>query len=330
MTSTAPALADEHFLLLDGWQHRRQPGHWQGWLAERLVERGASVDYLTLPDPEHPRYADWSDVALRALRGRERVTVVAHGLSVLLWLRMCGDRARDAALADGRPPAPLARRAVLVAPPATGMHGGDVSESLPVTVTAEAVAAATVEPALLLSSIGDPYLPEGAETRYGLPLGLATVEVPGGGHLNQAAGFGPWPEMLQWCETGVWPLPAVASGDEELGRALAAHFSPQGRRLGIAVLGPISDAGTEAVEEALRAAGLEPERRLARLFPRVGEESLRVEDVAEFAELYGHEYSVAVVDAGAFAEQGDRRRIESAYRGAGCTVVWSESVRAAV
>jgi hypothetical protein len=26
------------------------------------------------------------------------------------------------------------------------------------------------------------------------------IEVPGAGHITPATGYGPWPEMLAWCE----------------------------------------------------------------------------------------------------------------------------------
>jgi predicted alpha/beta hydrolase family esterase len=297
-------LSGTRFLLLDGWQHRRQPVHWQGWLAERLVERGAEVDYLTLPDPENPRYADWSAVVLRALAGGARTAVVAHGLSVLLWLRMCGDAGERA---------PLAQRAVLVAPPETGLHGGDVSAPLGPEVSAETVARATAEPGLLLYSVGDPYLPAGGRERYGDPLGLESREIPQGGHLNQASGLGPWPEMLEWCESGRWP--------ERERHAVERAFAPEGHRLGIVVAGRVGVRGSRAVDAALRGQGLEPARRRAELQPRVGEGALRPRDVAEFAELYGHEYSVALLDR---ALEGDREQLEGAFSGAGCRVVWDE------
>ncbi|MDO9397715.1 MAG: alpha/beta hydrolase, partial [Herbiconiux sp.] len=334
ITDPAQTLHGSHFVMLDGWQHRRAPLHWQGWLAERLVERGATVDYLTLPDPEHPRYAAWSAAVLGALDGRSDVTVVAHGLSVLLWLRLCGERGvrvvADAtstgpAATDGAGTAEnLVHRVVLVAPPASGLHGGDVSAPLPASVTPQAVAAASVEPPLLVWSPDDPYLPEGAAARYGAPLRIDSVEVPAGAHLNAASGYGPWPAMLAWCETGVWPEPESAvvgkleiadptdvhgadgevagrggdlsESDSSFHAELGRLFAPTGRRLGIVVAGDIGAGQVRAVDEALQAYALEPERRRALLQPRVGERTLRASDVAEFGALYGHEYSVAVLD----------------------------------
>ncbi len=304
------ALEGTHVLLLDGWQHRREPGHWQGWLAERLAERGAVADYLTLPDPERPDYAAWSAAALRALDRHPDAVVVAHGLSVLLWLRMCGDAAEAGAL-------PLARRVVLVAPPATGMHGGSVSDALPASVTPEAVAAAAAAGTLLVFSLGDPYLPEGAQLAYGEPLRLPSVEIAGGAHLNQAAGFGPWPAMLEWCETGVWPAPAALEAE------LDALFHPEGRRLGMVVAGPVTTETLATVGRVLERQGIEPSRRRAVLQPRPGEPEVRAADVADFGSRYGHEYSVAVLAPALATAPETVASLETAFAGQGCAVVWS-------
>lgn len=272
-----------HYLMLDGWQHRRQPVHWQGWLAERLVAEGATVDYPTLPDPERPAAAAWTSAVLRALEGREDVTVVAHGLSTLLWLRMCLEQ-------RGR--MPRVRRALLVAPPSPGAHGGDVSLPLPNGLEARHVSEAAEEGATLLLPERDPF--RAGDDPIDRELGLEIVRLPGEGHRNTADGHGPWPEVLVWCRTGRWPAPGV------LAEELAEHYTPHGRRLGILVAGALDAQDDAAVDGAVAASGQLPQRRVARLQPRVGEASLRAEDVVDFARRYGHEYSVAVL-AGAVA-----------------------------
>lgn len=180
-------------ILLDGWQHRRAPVHWQGWLAERLVESGWRADYVTLPAPETPSYDRWMRVVRDAVRRADEPVIVAHGLSVLLWLRMCVERTTGG----------VVDRALLVAPPGPGRHGGDVSEFVVSSRHREAVLRAHGSRPLMVSSVGDPYLPEGA----GLiadAVGADHISVGGGGHLNAGSGFGPWPEALSWCREGVW------------------------------------------------------------------------------------------------------------------------------
>jgi serine hydrolase len=34
---------------------------------------------------------------------------------------------------------------------------------------------------------------------YGAPLGIPVDVLPGAGHVNPDAGFGPWPEVEAWC-----------------------------------------------------------------------------------------------------------------------------------
>ncbi|MBD3750904.1 MAG: alpha/beta hydrolase [Micrococcales bacterium] len=287
-------------VLLDGWQHRRAPVHWQGWLAERLTEQGWRVDYLTLPDPESPRYDAWSRVVVRALRLAEQPIVVAHGLSVLLWLRMCEDPGLDI---------PPISRVLLVAPPAAGAHGGDVSEYRPGKGTAEALRRRHPAP-LLVSADDDPYLPGGAASLVA-QTGAEWVRFAEGAHLNTASGYGPWPDALAWCETGTWPRTPVATAtpalsahpDNEvidmtsttLDRWLAQTYAPSGHRQGILTV-QADAAVIESVDRAVAAGGREPSRRHARLHPRIGEDRVRAADVEDFVRRYGHEYQAAVVD----------------------------------
>jgi predicted alpha/beta hydrolase family esterase len=313
-----------HALLLDGWQYRRAPLHWQGWLAEQLAADGWSVDYATLPEPERPEYEGWAKVVRDALNGREDVVVIAHGLSVLLWLRMC---AEDAGL-------PPVERGLLVAPPASGAHGGTVSEYVPDDAAREGLSRVHRNGVLLVTADDDPYLPGGAET-LARTLDVRWVRLPSGGHLNTASGHGPWPDALAWCRTGAWPAVASAAAaapaapaapDDTLDPTgldawLEAVYAPSGHRLGI--LSVAADASsTAAVDRRLTAAGLRAERRHARLQPRPGEQRHRPGDVADFARRYGHEYSAAVLSAGSLPDDGDQRLVTAAFTAEGVAVQW--------
>ncbi|MFD5328595.1 RBBP9/YdeN family alpha/beta hydrolase [Streptomyces sp. NPDC127092] len=182
------------YLILHGFQNHRPPGHWQYWLAGQLRERGHEVRYPQLPEADAPVREDW----LAALEkhgerpgGGSEFVVVAHSLSVLLWLR---------AVAAGR--APEADRVLLVAPPSP-----QVTASIPeIAGFADGLALGPDlgrrgPRARLVYGDGDPYCPEGADVHYGVPLGLDLDHVPGGGHLNpEHGGYGPWPSVLEWCE----------------------------------------------------------------------------------------------------------------------------------
>ena len=50
----------------------------------------------------------------------------------------------------------------------------------------------------MLCSDLDSYCPAGAASTFGEPLELDYEVIPGGGHLNADAGYGPWPEVESW------------------------------------------------------------------------------------------------------------------------------------
>ena len=67
-------------------------------------------------------------------------------------------------------------------------------------------AARSTAGARIVCSDDDPYCPEGAATLYGEPLGVPVDVLPGGGHLNPEAGYGPWPAVEAWCLDGDRPI----------------------------------------------------------------------------------------------------------------------------
>ena len=121
-------------------------------------------------------------------REDERV-VVAHSLGCVLWLR------EAAAIAPSR----RVDRVVLVAPPCPGSAVAQLARFYPTETDREAVAHAARRTRLVCAD-DDPYCPgEGAARHWGEPLDLPVDLLPGAGHLNVEAGFGPWPAMEAWC-----------------------------------------------------------------------------------------------------------------------------------
>jgi predicted alpha/beta hydrolase family esterase len=173
------------FLILHGLEGSG-PGHWQAWLADRLAARGLEVAFPDLPEPDDPDPDRWLAALAAALGDREGWTVVCHSLACLLWLR-----------AAARADAPLgAARALLVAPP-WRPDVSAVERFLAHGAGAADVAAAASE-TLLVGSDDDPYCPPGASSRFAEPLGLELVTLPGAGHINVEAGYGPWPDVEAW------------------------------------------------------------------------------------------------------------------------------------
>ena len=118
----------------------------------------------------------------------ERV-VVCHSLGCMLWLHHCA-RATPAQQVD---------RVLLVAPPSPGVLWRAVESFRPPALRPEALAAVARCGVRLVCSDGDPYCPEGGRALFATPLELEFDLIPGGGHLSEADGYGPWPSMTAWC-----------------------------------------------------------------------------------------------------------------------------------
>ena len=178
------------FLILHGWQGSGA-GHWQTWLAERLAGHGEHVRYPSLPDADAPRPDHWAAAlhaeldALAAGPG-ERV-VLCHSLGGVLWLREAA-RVTPGARVD---------RVALVAPPCPGGAPAEIAGFFPTGAWPAALAGAASTTRIACAT-DDPYCPVGAASYWAAPLGLPADVLPGGGHLNAEAGFGPWPAMEAW------------------------------------------------------------------------------------------------------------------------------------
>lgn len=297
-----------HLLVLDGWQFNRAPGHWQAWLAQRHVDLGGTAEYLVLPEPERPSWERWSRAIAEAASARPGTLVVAHGLTALAWLRLAeyGERST-----------PLAERALLVAPPAPGAHGGDVSR-LP-EATPAAVRSLTRAPSLLVATDDDPFCPAGADTLYG-GLGLDSVVVPGGAHLNEKSGHAELPQALRWVLGEGW-----GDADPDAAHLLRDRYRPEGRRLGALLAGELPAGVVAAAEQLLIEAGHTPERRLARLQPRHGESAVRPVELADYLARYGHEYQLAVIDERLAPDAAARAALTATAEAAGVALLWSDT-----
>jgi predicted alpha/beta hydrolase family esterase len=118
--------------------------------------------------------------------------VICHSLACLSWLRIAASSNRR-----------RAERVLLVAPP----WREDV-EPVARALTHDAAPADVQRAAgetLLVCSDNDPYCPPGAVATFAEPLGIEARVIPGAGHVNPDAGYGPWPECEEWALTGRWP-----------------------------------------------------------------------------------------------------------------------------
>jgi serine hydrolase len=194
-------------VILHGWQGSPPP-HWQAWLAEQLREAGREVRFPELPDKDNPRLDRWlAALALTLAELPEAgFDVVAHSLGSLLWLHHAVAMAgTDAPLAVPTAPratidqsVPRPARVALVAPVSPRTAIPELASFVPIPLDIDAVRRAA-EGTVLVAGDADPYTPEGIADAYARPLKIAATVLPGAGHINVESGFGPWPQILDWC-----------------------------------------------------------------------------------------------------------------------------------
>jgi predicted alpha/beta hydrolase family esterase len=177
------------YLIVHGWAGNSE-GHWQTWLAERLRDRGADVEYPTLPDFDEPELERWVGTVHDLLTDETPEVAICHSLGVVTWLHLATRVDRQ-----------LVRRAILVAPPSASSGIDEITEFFPVPLDPAAVNRIAAE-TLLVHSDNDPYCTEGARLIYGDPLRIDSIVVPGAAHINVEAGFGEWPEIERWVVDG--------------------------------------------------------------------------------------------------------------------------------
>ncbi|HKT99259.1 MAG TPA: alpha/beta hydrolase [Paraburkholderia sp.] len=158
--------------------HGSEGAHWQSWL-ERQFARSLRVEQ---DDWDAPDLARWSR-ALARLLARERgpFLLAAHSFGCLVAAH---------ALQQGLVAADVA--GVLLVAPASPekfrFAGAFEARRLPV-------------PAILVGSETDPWMPLDGAQRLAQQLGSAFVNLGDAGHINTAAGFGPWPRAKYFVDT---------------------------------------------------------------------------------------------------------------------------------
>lgn len=165
-------------------------GHWQRWLEAELRGRRVPVLFPELPDPTAPQKDIWvsalADIVAGA--GGTPITFVCHSLGCWAVDHLLAERGAHGVAA-----------ALLVAPPSPQLLFEPVESFLPPPRRAAAwapIAART----LLVGSDNDEYTTREEFEDIAGALGVRCHIIPGGGHINVAAGYGPWPFALQWLE----------------------------------------------------------------------------------------------------------------------------------
>ena len=169
-------------------------GHWQRWAATALAERGVAVAFPELSDPATPQKDVWvaelRTVVDAAARRGDPVTFLCHSLGC--W-------AVDHLLTEHGTAG--VRGALLVAPPSPFLVFEPVDSFLPPPRRAD-VGAPLASRTLLVGSDNDDYASAEELEDVARRIGVPSRILPGAGHINIAAGYGPWPFVLDWLAAG--------------------------------------------------------------------------------------------------------------------------------
>ena len=200
------------FLILHGWGGNK-PEHWQEHLAQKLTAADAEVQAPKMPEPMAPSPDAWMDALHNALRGvpaDATLTVLAHSLGAINWMR----HAAMSQVSGFERPGPAADRVLLVAPPYVIREippldaPPGAADFFPPPLSQAGLAAVSRE-TILIASDTDDYATFDQSSAYAAGLGLDIQKLPGGGHISPYYGYGEWPWVLEWClrRAGLPPLP---------------------------------------------------------------------------------------------------------------------------
>lgn len=166
---------DAHILFLPD-NAEPSPGHWQ-WRWRQKLSTGRFV----LPHAQHaPERAGWVDVVSEAVNAAERpVVLVGHGHGVLAGIAALPRYTQRIAGAFFAGPVDLDAETAPVSSP----HGWP-----------EQVRSRLPFPAMLVASRNDPACSYEAAERLAAGWGAMLLDAGEAGHIDEAAGYGPWPE----------------------------------------------------------------------------------------------------------------------------------------
>ncbi len=188
------------FLLLHGWGGNK-PDHWQEHLARELAAEGQDVHYPKMSNPTAPDPKAWMDTlhaALAAIPQDANLTVLAHSMGAINWIRHA---AMAQSMGESRP-GPQAARVLLVAPPyvVREVPPLDLAGAVgffPPPLDKAGIALAARETTLVESDTDD-YATFDQASAYADALGIAIEKLAGAGHISPYYGYGAWPWVRDW------------------------------------------------------------------------------------------------------------------------------------
>jgi uncharacterized protein len=164
------------------------PGHWQRWLYAELRQRGVPAVLPDLPGPTAPERDVWVAALADMMTAAQpaRITFVCHSLGCWAVDHLLAQRGAGGVHA-----------ALLVAPPSPFLLFEPVESFLPPPRLPHAWAPLAAR-ALVVGSDNDEFTVAEEFDEIASTLGVPCQIIPGAGHINVAAGYGPWPFALEW------------------------------------------------------------------------------------------------------------------------------------
>jgi predicted alpha/beta hydrolase family esterase len=158
--------------------HGSEGAHWQTWL-ERQYPRSIRVEQ---DDWDAPQLVTWARAVAEGVKS-------AHG-PVILAAHSFGCLAAAHAISEGMTGDAIA--GVLFVAPASPQKFKFAGAFEPRRLNV---------PSVLVASQSDPWMPFDEALRLASQLGSALVNLGDAGHINTAAGFGPWPRAKYFVDT---------------------------------------------------------------------------------------------------------------------------------
>ncbi len=163
---------------------------WSGWLADRMREKGSEVIAPDFPDPSTPRLEEWlSAVRSHVERFDDEWVLAGHSLGCPTILRLLESFAPDE----------KAKAAILVSAFAKDLGIPEIRNFVDKPFDWDKIRAGAGR-SIVINSDNDPYIEIGEGKRLAGLLGAEFIVEHGAGHINEGAGFGPYPRLLSILE----------------------------------------------------------------------------------------------------------------------------------
>lgn len=177
-------------LILHGIQGKAGD-HWEQWLHDQLVAQGYPVIMPTLPESQHPERFAWLRAAKQYIQDvdPESLIIVGHSLGVATALDVIETNEKKV-------------RALISVSGFSYDYGSDLNNYFMDKKIIDFVEVKNhLEQSFVLYGDNDPYVPQNVLHDLAEELEVTPTVLPKGGHLNTAAGYTTFPQVLKIIES---------------------------------------------------------------------------------------------------------------------------------